>query len=98
MERSIGCGYTYPKMTKRNAHAESFNRTLQDSFVEDHEDLFFIDPSSTASLPIGSSTTTPNAPAMPSPRNPRDPSSCSIRPSAKGTGPIHRLDSSEAAS
>ena len=26
-----------------NAHAERFNRTLQESFVDDHEDLLFTD-------------------------------------------------------
>ncbi|WP_198322638.1 MULTISPECIES: integrase core domain-containing protein [Methylococcus] len=36
--------YTYPKIpNKMNAHAGRFNRTLQESFVDDHEDLLFTD-------------------------------------------------------
>ncbi len=35
--------YTYPKTPKMNAHAERFNRTLQESFVDYHEDLLFTD-------------------------------------------------------
>ena len=35
--------YTYPKSPKMNAHAERFNRTLQESFVDYHEDLLFTD-------------------------------------------------------
>jgi fatty-acyl-CoA synthase len=35
--------YTYPKSPKRNAHIERFNRTLQESFVDYHEDLLFTD-------------------------------------------------------
>jgi transposase InsO family protein len=35
--------YTYPKSPKMNAHIERFNRTLQESFVDYHEDLLFTD-------------------------------------------------------
>jgi transposase InsO family protein len=35
--------YTYPKSPKMNAHAERFNRTLQESFVNYHEALLFTD-------------------------------------------------------
>ena len=42
-ERGIRRWYTYPKTSKMNAHAERFNRTLQESFVDDHEDLLFTD-------------------------------------------------------
>ena len=35
--------YTYPKSPKMNAHAERFNRTVQESFVDYHEDLLFTD-------------------------------------------------------
>ena len=42
-ERGIRRWYTYPKTPKMNAHAERFNRTLQESFVDDHEDLLFTD-------------------------------------------------------
>jgi transposase InsO family protein len=35
--------WTYPKSPKMNAHAERFNRTLQESFVDYHEDLLFTD-------------------------------------------------------
>jgi transposase InsO family protein len=37
----IGRWYTYPKSPKMNAHIERFNRTLQESFVDYHEDLLF---------------------------------------------------------
>jgi len=33
--------YTYPKTPKMNAHCERFNRTLQETFVDYHEDLLF---------------------------------------------------------
>ena len=42
-ERGIRRWYTYPKSPKMNAHAERFNRILQESFVDDHEDLLFTD-------------------------------------------------------
>lgn len=42
-ERSIARGHTYPKTPKMNAHIERFNRTLQESFVDYHEDLLFTD-------------------------------------------------------
>jgi transposase InsO family protein len=35
--------YTYPKTPKMNAHVERFNRTVQESFVDYHEDLLFTD-------------------------------------------------------
>ena len=35
---------TYPKTPKMNAHCERFNRTIQESFVDYHEDLLFTDP------------------------------------------------------
>jgi transposase InsO family protein len=35
--------YTYPKSPKMNAHIERFNRTVQESFVDYHEDLLFTD-------------------------------------------------------
>jgi transposase InsO family protein len=35
--------YTYPKTPKMNAHVERFNRTLQESFVDYHEELLFTD-------------------------------------------------------
>jgi transposase InsO family protein len=34
---------TYPKTPKMNAHCERFNRTIQESFVDYHEDLLFTD-------------------------------------------------------
>jgi hypothetical protein len=42
-ERGIKRWYTYPKTLKMNAHAERFNRTIQESFVDYHEDLLFTD-------------------------------------------------------
>ena len=42
-ERGIRRWSTDPKTPKMNAHAERFNRTLQESFVDDHEDLLFTD-------------------------------------------------------
>jgi transposase InsO family protein len=35
---------TYPKTPKMNAHCERFNRTIQEYFVDYHEDLLFTDP------------------------------------------------------
>ncbi len=35
--------WTYPRSPKMNAHAERFNRTLQEQFMDDHEDLLFDD-------------------------------------------------------
>lgn len=35
---------TYPKTPKMNAHCERFNRSIQESFVDYHEDLLFTDP------------------------------------------------------
>ena len=35
--------YTYPKTPKMNAHVERFNRTIQESFVDYHQDLLFTD-------------------------------------------------------
>ena len=35
--------WTYPRSPKMNAHAERFNRTLQEQFVDYHEDLLFDD-------------------------------------------------------
>jgi transposase InsO family protein len=34
---------TYPRCPKMNAHAERFNRTLQEEFIEFHKDLLFQD-------------------------------------------------------
>jgi transposase InsO family protein len=34
---------TYPKCPKMNAHAERFNRTIQEEFIEFHKDLLFED-------------------------------------------------------
>ena len=31
--------HTYPKTPKMNAHVERFNRTLQEEFLDYHEDL-----------------------------------------------------------
>ncbi len=35
--------HTYPRTPKMNAHCERFNRTLQEEFVDYHEDLLFSD-------------------------------------------------------
>jgi len=35
--------HTYPKTPKMNAHCERFNRTIQEDFVDYHEDLLFTD-------------------------------------------------------
>jgi len=35
--------WTYPRSPNMNAHAERFNRTIQEQFVDDHEDLLFDD-------------------------------------------------------
>jgi len=41
--RGIKRWYTYPKTPKMNAHTERFHRTIQESFVDDHEELLFTD-------------------------------------------------------
>lgn len=35
--------HTYPRTPKMNAHVERFNRTIQDEFVDFHDDLLFTD-------------------------------------------------------
>jgi len=42
-ERGIRHYWTYPKSPKMNAHNERFNRTLQEQFVDYHEELLFGD-------------------------------------------------------
>ena len=42
-KRGITHWWTYPRSPKMNAHAERFNRTLQEQFVDYHEDLLFDD-------------------------------------------------------
>jgi transposase InsO family protein len=42
-DQGIKRWYTYPKTPKMNTHAERFNRTIQESFVDYHEDLLFTD-------------------------------------------------------
>ncbi|NWG00201.1 MAG: hypothetical protein HXY19_04600 [Thermoanaerobaculaceae bacterium] len=67
-----------------NAHTERFNRTIQASFVDDHEDF--------RKLADWLVVSNAQRPTIPSASNPRSLSSCNINPSAKGTGPIQRLD------
>ena len=42
-ERGLTHWWTYPRSPKMNAHAARFNRTLQEMFVDYHEDLLFDD-------------------------------------------------------
>ncbi len=42
-EAGIKRWYTYPKCPKMNSQAERFNRTIQEKFVDYHEDLLFTD-------------------------------------------------------
>ena len=42
-QKGIQHWHTYPKSPKMNAHCERFNRSIQESFVDYHEDLLFID-------------------------------------------------------
>lgn len=42
-DEKISRWYTYPKTPKMNAHAERFNRTVQEEFLDYHEDLLFSD-------------------------------------------------------
>ena len=39
--RGIARDYTHPKTPKMNAHAERFNRTVQEEFLDYHEDLLW---------------------------------------------------------
>ena len=40
-EKGIPHYWTYPKSPKMNAHNERFNRTIQDQFIDHHEELLF---------------------------------------------------------
>jgi transposase InsO family protein len=42
-EEGVTHYWTYPKSPKMNAHNERFNRSIQESFVDYHEDLLFSD-------------------------------------------------------
>ena len=42
-QRGIQHWWTFPRSPKMNAHAERFNRTVQEAFVDYHEDLLFDD-------------------------------------------------------
>ncbi|WP_201353138.1 integrase core domain-containing protein [Hydrogenimonas urashimensis] len=42
-EKGLTHYWTYPRSPKMNAHNERFNRTLQEQFVDFHEDLLFTD-------------------------------------------------------
>lgn len=42
-ERGTPHWHTYPRTPKMNAHCERFNRTIQEEFVDYHEDLLFTD-------------------------------------------------------
>jgi transposase InsO family protein len=42
-EADIEHWHTYPKTPKMNAHCERFNRTIQEDFIDYHEDLLFTD-------------------------------------------------------
>jgi hypothetical protein len=80
-----------PQDARTPTHAERFNRTIQESFVDDHEELLFTDLALfnrkladwLAFYKRLSARTTPSV------SNLRYPSSCNINPSAKGTGLIH---------
>ena len=75
-ERGIRRWSTDPKTPKMNAHAERLGRTLQESFVDDHEELLFTALlCSTRNRPTGgcpqhrappSSTRPKNTPILPS--------------------------------
>jgi transposase InsO family protein len=90
-DRGIKRWYTYPKNPKMNAHAERFNRTIQESFVDYHEELLFTDLAlfnrKLANWLVFYNT---ERPPIPSASNLRYHSSCNINPSAKGTGPIQQ--------
>ena len=42
-DRTLRHWHTYPKTPKMNAHCERFNRTVQEEFLDYHEDLLFAD-------------------------------------------------------
>jgi len=42
-KHSVTHWHTYPRTPKMNAHCERFNRSIQESFVDYHEDLLFSD-------------------------------------------------------
>lgn len=42
-EKGIVHFFTYPRSPKMNAYVERFNRTIQEEFIDNHEDLLFYD-------------------------------------------------------
>lgn len=42
-EKELTHYWTYPRSPKMNAHNERFNRTIQEQFIDYHEDLLFTD-------------------------------------------------------
>lgn len=48
--RGIARYYTYPKTPEMIAHAERFNRTVQEEFLDHHEDLLWGDEANLAAL------------------------------------------------
>ena len=87
----------YPRSPKMNAHAERLNRTLQETFVDDHEDLLFDDLTAfnrkLADWLLAYNTVLPHHSL-----GRQSPVQCLIQhqpnPSTKGGGPIQRLDKS----
>lgn len=76
--RGIARYYTYPKTPKMNAHAERFNRTVQEEFLDYHEDLLWTRrtwPRSTGSWRSGCSRTTGSVRTRPWASRPRSPPS-----------------------
>ena len=91
-ERGIPHYWTYPKSPKMNAHNERFNRTIQDQFIDHHEELLFSDLALfNHHLALWLIDSKPRSPTTPSVSNPQYNGSSIITPSAIGTGPIHAL-------
>jgi hypothetical protein len=92
-ERGIPLYWTYPKSPKMNAHNERFNRTIQDQFIDHHEELLFSDLALfNHHLALWLIDSKPRSPTTPSVSNPQYNGSSIITPSAIGTGPIQDLE------
>ncbi|MGI2323182.1 MULTISPECIES: integrase core domain-containing protein [Methylococcus] len=90
----IGRRYSYPKPPKITAHIERFNRTLQESFVDYHEDPLFtgfgLFNQKLADWLVFDSTKRPHHRFG---QHPLSDSSSHITPGARGEGGLHRLAS-----
>ncbi len=91
LEQGLTHGHPYPETPKMNAHCERFKRSLQESFVDDHEDLLFTDRAlfneKLADWIVFDKTRLPHLSTQPNPEKttskdnmPRPPIKCLLKP------------------